>query len=85
MTDNITTSPGNTILITCRARGIPIPMISWSKDGNDILTGGDVVIGKNGTLFLKNVNEDQSGRYTCTAKSKIGRDTESSHVAVVGK
>lgn len=62
--------------------GYPLDQIYWEKDGRNL--NSDLrrkVYSSNGTLVIgKVVKEADEGRYTCTAKSRSGRQTASAAV-----
>ena len=76
---------GATITITCEVKGVPKPKVSWTKDGQNISPDERVVLGPNGTLIIRESTLDDSGDYTCTARSRTGQSSNTSPVAVLGK
>lgn len=85
ISDNVRTPPGKKISITCTARGLPKPKITWSKNGVVLRTGSEYEIDQNNTLTLRDVKVTHTGTYTCTAKNVAGEDRASSKVTVVSK
>lgn len=83
--DNITAFSGSTIKITCIASGIPKPLITWLKDGRAVIPGEKKIIDQKGSLTLRGVVSQDSGRYTCVAMNFAGRDTEDSFVTILSK
>lgn len=83
--DNITAFSGSTVTITCNASGIPRPLITWLKDGRGVVPGGKKIIDEKGSLTLRGVVSQDSGRYTCVAMNFAGRDTEDSFVTILSK
>lgn len=73
------------ITITCEVKGVPKPKVSWTKDGRNISPGERVVLGSNGTIIIRDSSVDDSGNYTCTARSRTGQSSSTSPVAVLGK
>ena len=54
---------------------LPIPDVRWEKDGIVIESSEQYRIMSNGAkLFIRNVNSDSAGRYTCTVTNKAGSD-----------
>ncbi|CAH3165274.1 unnamed protein product, partial [Porites lobata] len=63
---------GATISLTCAVKGIPKPDVNWTKDGQSLLLGERLVVISNGTLVIRDSSVNDSGNYTCTAKSRSG-------------
>ena len=87
-TANIT----DTILLTCSASGIPLPDISWYKDGSpldpsaDITESTDGVTMKTSILTLDNLVLTDAGVYSCNASHQnSGTDTRNFTFAVQSK
>ncbi|XP_029939526.1 hemicentin-1, partial [Salarias fasciatus] len=59
---------GHPVELPCVARGVPEPVLTWTKDGRSHLTSPD------GSLALTHVGLDDEGTYTCTATNAAGRD-----------
>eukprot|EP00116_Pleurobrachia_bachei_P004656 sb/3464918/ len=67
----ITAQPGETVTITCVARGTPIPAISWALPDNlqgDTERVEQPNFGRN--LIIRNVQQADTGEYKCTAENK---------------
>lgn len=66
----------NDITLECVAMGSPRPDIIWYKDGIRIFVDEKHVISVMGPLcrlVIRNVSENDNGRYTCEASNKEGR------------
>ena len=66
--------------------GVPTPVISWKKDGEDladlsIIETRDSV----SRLAIGKLKMSDSGHYTITAENSVGRDTATFMVDVKGK
>ncbi|XP_072417108.1 peroxidasin homolog isoform X3 [Chiloscyllium punctatum] len=77
----ITTQPqdadvtsGNTVYFTCRAEGNPKPEIIWLRNNNalDMKYNPRLNLLDDGTLMIKNTQEDDQGVYQCMAKNVAG-------------
>nr|XP_045592785.1 fibroblast growth factor receptor-like 1 [Procambarus clarkii] len=56
---------GEGLVLTCRARGLPTPTVTWYKD--------DLLLSKEGDqLTFSSLVPTDSGRYTCRANSALG-------------
>uniref|UniRef100_H2S8H8 Roundabout, axon guidance receptor, homolog 3 (Drosophila) n=1 Tax=Takifugu rubripes TaxID=31033 RepID=H2S8H8_TAKRU len=70
---NHTLAPGSTIQLHCHIMGNPTPSIQWEKDGQRILgNDGRIILMENGTFQISNLQETDSGVYTCLASSSSG-------------
>ncbi|XP_078806355.1 basement membrane-specific heparan sulfate proteoglycan core protein isoform X10 [Oryzias latipes] len=66
---------GSTVMFTCRAVGVPTPMITWRLNWGHIPVSGRVSMNnKNGfgTLTIRDVKESDQGAYTCEAINAKG-------------
>ena len=83
--DNVTALTNTRITIQCPTSGVPKPTVIWTKDGQEILSGGRYTFQDDGSLLINVADEKDSARYTCTADSVAGKDNASSTVQIVGK
>ncbi|XP_031428047.1 roundabout homolog 3 isoform X2 [Clupea harengus] len=80
---NQTLAPGATAQLQCHVMGNPLPSIQWEKDSQRILANDErISLMENGTLQIINLQETDSGTYTCVASSSSG-DTSWSGVVTV--
>ncbi|KAM9385182.1 roundabout homolog 2-like [Pholidichthys leucotaenia] len=80
---NHTLTPGTTAQLHCHIMGNPIPSIQWEKDGQRILgNDGRISLMENGTFQITNVQETDSGVYTCVASSSSGETSWSGVLTV---
>uniref|UniRef100_A0A8C4DUT2 Roundabout, axon guidance receptor, homolog 3 (Drosophila) n=1 Tax=Dicentrarchus labrax TaxID=13489 RepID=A0A8C4DUT2_DICLA len=83
---NHTLAPGSTTQLHCHIMGNPIPSIQWEKDGQRILgNDGRISLMENGTFQITNLQETDSGVYTCLASSSSGETSWSGVLTVKGK
>ena len=82
--DNVTALTNTSITIQCPTSGVPTPTVTWTKDGQEIPSGGRYTVQDDGSLLISGPNEDDNARYTCTADSVAGKDSASSMVQIVG-
>lgn len=76
------------LLIHCPAKGNPFPVITWLKDGAPIsseLHPKVQFFPNASTILIQNVQEHDSGRYTCIATNTAGSYEKDFHVNVLGK
>ncbi|XP_076306911.1 cell adhesion molecule Dscam1-like isoform X2 [Tachypleus tridentatus] len=84
--------PGSTISMKCSASGIPLPQITWTRDGVMVpevyLTRiGDYVSNRNTVnsyVNISSVSSSDGGIYSCTAENIVGRVTYSARLDVYG-
>uniref|UniRef100_A0A8C5DRY3 Ig-like domain-containing protein n=1 Tax=Gouania willdenowi TaxID=441366 RepID=A0A8C5DRY3_GOUWI len=75
--ENITQPEGSNVYIHCSATGAPLPVIRWATpDGvqlaaSQIVTGLNLFVLTNGTLFIRGLNPGNAGRYECTASNAV--------------
>ncbi|XP_068600500.1 LOW QUALITY PROTEIN: roundabout homolog 3 [Brachionichthys hirsutus] len=80
---NHTLVPGSTAQFHCHIMGNPIPSIQWERDGQRILgNDGRTSLMENGTLQITNLQETDSGVYTCLASSSSGETSWSGVLTV---
>ncbi|KAM7365231.1 hypothetical protein PAMP_016176 [Pampus punctatissimus] len=75
--ENKTFTEGSTAYIHCTATGAPQPVIRWlTPDGvqltaSQFVTGRNIVIFPNGTLYIRGLGLGNAGRYECTASNEV--------------
>ncbi|KAG7177717.1 sax-3-like 1, partial [Homarus americanus] len=67
---NVTASSGMRVELSCRARGSPMPMITWRRLEGELPP--DRARTEDERLVLQQVATDDSGVYLCEAQSKAG-------------
>ncbi|XP_016396944.1 matrix-remodeling-associated protein 5-like [Sinocyclocheilus rhinocerous] len=75
--ETIFMNAGRNVYVDCTAKGEPFPLIKWVlPDGSQMkptqFIGSRIFIFPNGTLYIKNVNPSDSGRYECSATNPVG-------------
>jgi len=61
----ITVTRGEDVSLECPVFGIPKPTITWKKNGEQLISGGNTIVDRGGSLLIKNATE--SVRFTCEA------------------
>ena len=75
---------GQSGLLNCTARGLPEPMITWTKDGEPLdLDDVRIQLLENGSLLLDNVRLNDTGDYKCNATNELGFDESDDAMLVV--
>ncbi|MBN3302329.1 HMCN1 protein, partial [Amia calva] len=73
--ENISVVVKNPVALTCEASGIPLPAITWLKDGRPIgLTNSVRVLSGGRTLRLMHAAVEDAGRYTCIVSNAAGEE-----------
>ncbi|KAI5635231.1 immunoglobulin domain-containing protein [Phthorimaea operculella] len=78
----IATTDDTHLVISCHASGVPKPYMVWYKDNKYIDKDSRYDIDVDGTLTIKVLSEDLSGRYTCVAKNSVGTDNKTVTVEI---
>ena len=82
--DNVTAASNTTITIRCPVSGVPTPVVTWNKDDVPVVDGGRINFAENNTLVIKQVELDDSAKYTCSVQNTFGQDEASSIVRIIG-
>ncbi|XP_020030715.2 papilin isoform X1 [Castor canadensis] len=80
----VDTSPGQQILLTCRAEGFPPPAIEWQRDGQSISSPRHQVQ-PDGSLLISQVTVEDGGFYACVAFNGQDRDQLWVQLRVLGE
>ncbi|XP_071524649.1 peroxidasin homolog isoform X1 [Panulirus ornatus] len=79
-------SPGTSIQFTCRADGVPPPIIAWFKDGQPIVPFGGLTVSLRGiSLGVQHVKPSDEGEYICRAQNPAGMQEASATLYVRDK
>ncbi|XP_043112542.1 matrix-remodeling-associated protein 5 [Puntigrus tetrazona] len=75
--ETIFMNAGRNVYVDCTAKGEPFPLIKWVLPDSSQMKptqfiGSRIFIFPNGTLYIKNVNPSDSGRYECSATNPVG-------------
>lgn len=75
--ENTTLPEGSTAYIHCTAAGSPQPVVRWiTPDGvqltaSQFVTGHNVIVFPNGTLYIRTLGPGNAGRYECSASNVV--------------
>ncbi|KAM9594340.1 hemicentin-2 isoform 4-T4 [Morphnus guianensis] len=72
---------GTPLELTCVVTGVPVPTVTWEKDGR-LLAGPWLVSGNESTFHIESTKVADAGLYTCLAASPAGEDSRSFHVSI---
>ncbi|XP_042642365.1 hemicentin-2 [Tyto alba] len=72
---------GTPLELTCVVTGVPVPTVTWEKDGR-LLAGPWLVSGNHSTFHVESTKVADAGLYTCLATSPAGEDSRSFYVGI---
>jgi len=85
--NNQTVSEGQSVTFHAEVSGVPVPTLSWQKDGRQIYPGADHyqihTEGNVSTLYIRFVRADDDAWYQCTAASVSGTATNRVRLQVI--
>jgi len=77
----ISSITGNVAELVCIVRGIPVPTVQWSREGNEVAQDKRRKIifkeSSRNILAIEDLDESDSGSYTCTATNGLGSSQQS--------
>ncbi|XP_051700161.2 follistatin-related protein 4 isoform X1 [Oryctolagus cuniculus] len=77
--------PGVAASLRCHAEGIPMPRITWLKNGMDVsaqLSKQLSLLANGSELHIGSVRYEDTGAYTCIAKNEVGVDEDISSLFI---
>ncbi|XP_013923010.1 PREDICTED: hemicentin-1-like [Thamnophis sirtalis] len=73
--EEISTVINNPLELLCISDGIPIPKLTWMKDGRPLPQTDTIRVLRGGQIFrISSAQVEDTGRYTCLASSPAGDD-----------
>ncbi|XP_032884067.1 hemicentin-1 isoform X2 [Amblyraja radiata] len=73
--ENVSVVVKNPVALTCEASGIPLPSITWLKDGQPISQSNALRILSGGRILrLMHAAEEDSGMYSCVVTNAAGEE-----------
>ena len=80
-----TVPEGKTTNISCKAKGVPLSMLSWKFDGGELSPTAVIMNTSDGSLLqLPNTTKSMEGKYECKATNKTGEENSTSALHVLG-
>lgn len=73
---------GSSVVLPCEARGSPLPLVSWMKDGEPLLPQS---LEQGPSLQLETAGAADSGTYSCVAVSEAGEARRHFQLTVMGE
>ncbi|XP_039550687.1 neurofascin homolog (chicken) a isoform X11 [Pimephales promelas] len=88
--EHVTEPRGSTVRFDCRVKRDPslLVTVTWLKDDKPLSfswTFGGRLRKDDESLTIQNVNPEDGGTYTCTAKTEIDEDSASARLTVIGR
>ncbi|XP_061594740.1 hemicentin-1 [Cololabis saira] len=73
--ENVSVVVKNPVVLTCEASGIPLPAVSWLKDGRPVKATSLLRILSGGrSLRIMHAATEDAGRYTCVVSNSVGEE-----------
>ncbi|KAM4812745.1 hemicentin-1 [Urocitellus parryii] len=73
--ENVSVVEKNSVSLMCEASGIPLPSITWLKDGWPVSLGSSVRILSGGRMLrLMQTRLEDAGQYTCVVRNAAGEE-----------
>ncbi|XP_071430396.1 hemicentin-2 [Pithys albifrons albifrons] len=76
---------GEPVRLTCECHGIPLPTLSWQKDGEPLSThpGSPKLVSMGGSMvYMEKVQLVDKGTYTCECRNAVGSSSKEHHLEV---
>lgn len=73
------------IRLQCKAVGSPQPVITWSRNGIQLISSNRIQIESDGSLVIRPVETGDHGTYRCDATNINGRVSAEADVLINGK
>lgn len=73
VSSELTVLLGNTLTLECEVRGVPLPAITWYKNGKTILSSRQAQYVERGQILkISRAQVSDTGQYTCKVTSVAG-------------
>ncbi|KAK7933456.1 hypothetical protein WMY93_004352 [Mugilogobius chulae] len=79
----VTVVQGSLVTLTCEARGVPPPTLTWFKDGQPLSLHRNLLDGQETRLQLPDVAPSDAGLYSCVASNQAGSSTKGFNLTVL--
>lgn len=81
----VTIVQGSLVTLSCEARGVPPPTLTWFKDGQPLSLHRNLLLdGQETRLQLPDVATSDAGLYSCVASNQAGSSTKTFNLTVLG-
>ncbi|KAM4548643.1 hemicentin-1 isoform 1-T1 [Odontesthes bonariensis] len=82
--ENVSVVVKNPVALSCETSGIPLPAVSWLKDGQPVKATSSVRILSGGrSLRLLHAAVDDAGRYTCVVSNSAGEERKNFDLSIL--
>ncbi|XP_051877732.1 LOW QUALITY PROTEIN: vascular endothelial growth factor receptor kdr-like [Pristis pectinata] len=82
---NLEVNSSKTVTLNCNVTGQPSPVISWYKNGKQVLPASGISLESGSkTLIIERVEHDDEGEYKCKATNEKGTVETSAYISVLG-
>ncbi|XP_043268630.1 vascular endothelial growth factor receptor 1 isoform X2 [Venturia canescens] len=86
VTYDLSTEGHKTVVLKCYVRGMPVPNITWHKDDTTIKPGEQYMfLHKHQELHIKYLLDEDSGKYSCKASNRFGKDENYQSILIKAK
>ena len=83
--DDVTAASNTTITIRCPVSGVPTPVVTWERDGVQVVDGDRVFVKVDNSLVITGAEAQDNAKYTCRVSNVAGTDSVSSIINVIGQ
>lgn len=73
----VTTLNGNRVRMVCEVSGVPVPQITWERDGVEVQRGGKF-------YTIDTAGQGDNGNYSCIASNSAGEVKATSQLNILG-
>lgn len=81
----VTIVQGSLVTLSCEARGVPPPTLTWFKEGQPLSLHRNLLLdGQETRLQLPDVAPSDAGLYSCVASNQAGSSTKTFNLTVLG-
>lgn len=81
----VTIVQGSLVTLSCEARGVPPPTLTWLKEGQPLSLHRNLLLdGQETRLQLPDVAPSDAGLYSCVASNQAGSSTKTFNLTVLG-
>nr|XP_033800739.1 vascular endothelial growth factor receptor kdr-like isoform X2 [Geotrypetes seraphini] len=70
--EEVEVNSSNTLHLECLVDGVPIPTITWLKNGYEMKPASGISLLVNNSLIIERVKKDDEGLYECKASNEMG-------------